>query len=86
MTPFINCFKKIYIFLIIPNLKNKSVQTDLNCETTSISSQTQTHIIEIPKTRYNDSDTQTDIKLTDIYNDNEWSNLIWSKPDLIDIV
>ena len=41
---------------------------------------------------FEDKNIQTDIKLSDICNDNEWSNLIWSKsifvgskPNLLDI-
>lgn len=88
MSLFTDCFKKIYLFLIIPDLKNKSIQVDLNFEiiTKSSQTQTQTRNIEIVYPEYNNNSSQTDIKLTDICNDNEWANLTWCKTDLIDII
>jgi hypothetical protein len=90
MSPLIDCFRKIYVFLVIPSLKNKSVQTDSKSESTTKSSQTQTQtqtsIDEAIPIRYIDSYAQTDIKLADICNDNEWSNLTWTRTDLIDMV
>ena len=67
MSLFTDCFKKIYLFLIIPDFKNKSIQVDLNCETITKSSQTQTHNIEIVSPEYNNNYAKSDTKLIDIF-------------------
>lgn len=87
MSQIFNCFRKIYIFFIVPTYENKSIQTDIKREYNYKSCQTQTQTLtETSSTRYINSCAQTDIKLTDICNDNEWSNLTWIKADLIDMV
>ena len=75
-------FYKIYNLFDIKVFKNKHIQTDSRIVTDNKTSQTEVIIVPLIVNNF----TQTDIKLSDIYEDNEWSNLTWIKTDTIDLV
>jgi len=80
--------KKLFVF-IFNDVKNESTQTPARLQ-----KQFNDQIIQtepVFKKEFVSIDMQTDIKLLDIHEDNEWNNLTWSKSipinqNLMDII